>query len=173
MQNKSKPQSRKYPPRPHRRGVKLVVYLLAVTSVLAVVVVLFVSNQPLISKSQVKSADFPVYLPTVAPDGYKLTENSVSVGGNTVTYSLGNPETSNSIAITVQPTPGRFKMTQLVEGASVKSFDVSSGVLYDLSTEGSYKYLLDTGDTLVFLTSKSRMDLATVKTIVENLTRVE
>lgn len=158
-------------PRLMHGNLKLILYLLVATLVLVSLVLIILDNRPVINKSAIKGTNFPVYLPKKIPEGYQLGEESISATSNVVSYTLANRETNNSITITVQPMPGQFSMSQLAEGGQVKSYQISSGTLYDLTTEGSYKYILDTGDTLVFFRSKKPTDLDTIRYIAENLTR--
>ncbi len=153
--------------------IRVVIYILLTLGAVAGVAFAFLGNQPMLNKQVFSEADFPVYVPKRVPSGYRLNKESVSATSEVVSYALVDDQVDNSFTITVQPTPGRFSMTQLVDGGQVKSYQTSSGTLYDLTTNKSYQYLLDTGDTLVFITSKNATDIATVKSIAENLTRVD
>ena len=169
----SVPEQTNQKPTAQLSPVRILIYALLVLGVIVGVVFIVLSNQPMISKQALTETNFPVYVPKRIPPGYQLSEESVSATSEVVSYSLVGDQADNSFTITVQPTPGRFNMAQLIEGGQVKGYQTSSGTLYDLTTSKSYQYLLDTGDTLVFITSKNATDIATVKSIAENLTRVD
>lgn len=60
----------------------------------------------------------------------------------------------------------------MIEGGSVKSTVLASGTLYDLSAGGASKYLLDMGDSLVFITSARSINTSTINALAIDLQRV-
>ncbi len=120
--------------------------------------------------STIRQAQFPVYAPQAAPEGYTLQKNRTVVTDSTIVYSFAN-ERGDGITVTVQPRPSSLDMRQMTEGGSVKSTILSSGTLYDLSAGGASKYLLDMGDSLVFITSVQAVNTSIINTLAANLKR--
>lgn len=120
--------------------------------------------------STVRQARFPVYAPASAPEGFSLQKSHTVVTDSTVTYSFVNQD-NDIITVTVQPRPSSLDMRQMVEGGSVKSTILASGTLYDLSVGGSSKFLLDMGDSLVFITSDRSINTSTINALAADLRR--
>ena len=148
-------------------------YLIAggvVTVSVAIGAYLLWPSSSVLDASTVHQAKFPVYAPTSAPKGFSLQKNHTVVTDSTVTYSFVNQE-NDIITVTVQPRPSSLDMRQMVEGGSVKSTILSSGTLYDLSVGGASKFLLDMGDSLVFITSAQSISTTTINSLASDLRR--
>ena len=132
----------------------------------------FLWSSPVIDRSLVKDAEFSVYAPRKAPDGYVLQEDLTRYSSNTLTYGFLSPEDGGKIVVTVQPLPNGFDMTQMTEGGSIDRTNTPQGTLYNLSAGGASKYLLNTGDSLIFLTSDSSISTASINSLVEDLVKL-
>ena len=128
-------------------------------------------NRPIVGRQIIHQADFAVYVPTAAPNGYSLQKDTAMVTGDTLTYAFVNAAGDATIAVTVQPRPASFNMKQMTEGGAVNSTTTANGVLYDLSAGGASKFLLDTGDSLVFITSAKTMTTVTINDFIASLRR--
>ncbi len=129
------------------------------------------SAHTLLDTSTVRQTSFTVYAPVVAPMGLMLQKGSTVVSDTTVTYALVNKSDGAVITVTVQPRPPSLDMRQMTEGGAVTSSILSNGTLYDLSTSGASKHLLDTGDSLVFITSMQAVNTATITALASSLKR--
>ncbi len=127
--------------------------------------------QPIVGRRVVSEANFPVYTPRRAPSGYRLVQDETRLGDRTLSYVFVDDKAERTITVTMQPTPSKFEMSQIVEGGSINSTAVASGMLYNLSSGDASKYVLDTGDTLVFLTSPDKIDTATINGLAASLVR--
>lgn len=149
----------------------IVVLLVLTLSISASVVVYWWLNRPLIDKSIVKDATFPVYIPKEAPEGYKLDSGQTKLDSDMLVYEFVSQDHGGRVVVTVQPMPTSFDMQKLIGSGSVSSTSTELGALYDLSVSSNSKFLLDTGDTLVFLTSDRRIETSTITAIANNLNR--
>ena len=95
------------------------------------------------------------------------------MNGEVLSYVLINQATNKQITVTVQPKPSNFDMSQMTKGGSVESVTVQLGILYNLSAGGSTRFLLNTGDTLIFMTSPESVDTETVTNLANSLTRFD
>ena len=129
-------------------------------------------STPVIDKALVADASFSVYAPRKAPSGYVIQESRTRLSSDTLTYAFRDAQANRDIVVTVQPLPSGFDMTQMTEGGSIDRITTSSGVLYNLSAGGASKYLLSTGDSLIFLTSSTAIDTATISSIADDLVKL-
>lgn len=129
-------------------------------------------NRPLLDADITDRAKFTVYVPTTSPNGYDLEKDLTVVSDDTLTYSFANRYDNATITVTVQPRPSHFDMKQMAEGGSVNSTATQNGTLYNLSAEGTSKYLLDMGDSLVFITSAKNINTATINALAASLKKV-
>lgn len=149
-----------------------IIVLSAFALLLALAVVAYRwANRPLISHEIVQQATFPVYVPREVPDGYALEGDKTKLDGNMLTYTFAKEADGRQIVVTVQPVPEGFDMQKLIGSGSINSISTTVGVLYDLSVGSGSKYLVNTGEVLVFLTSTVRIDTPTATTIVNSLSR--
>lgn len=143
----------------------------AVIACAVVGVYFFWPHASVLDASTVRQVKFPVYAPKSSPEGFVLQKNSTVVTDSTITYSFANDQ-NDIITVTVQPRPSSLDMRQMTEGGSVKSTVLASGTLYDLSAGGASKYLLDMGDSLVFITSARSINTSTINALAIDLQRV-
>lgn len=140
--------------------------------VLSGVMYYWLSRQPLIDEKTVAQADFPVYVPRHEPWGYELQASQTRITKDMLVYVLEGKAAGKNITVSVQPRPAGFNMTQLSEGGSISSAVIQNGTLYNLSTGESSKYLLDSGDALIFMTSPASIDTATVNALAISFSRL-
>lgn len=129
-----------------------------------------VTDRQIVDRSLASEADFSVYSPSQAPEGYELTR-SPSLSGQILTYSF-EAASGSTIAVTNQPRPTGFDISQMSKGGSISSIATNSGTLYDLSIGQSGQFLLDTGDALIYFTSPSRIDIVTVSSLANDLQKI-
>ena len=153
-------------------GAKRLYWLigLALLILVAAAVVLLLLDRPIVGRSLASEADFSVYSPSRAPEGYELTR-SPSLSGEILTYSF-EAASGSTIAVTNQPRPSSFDISQMSKGGSISSIATSSGTLYDLSIGQSGQFLLDTGDALIYFTSPSRIDTVTISSLANDLRKI-
>lgn len=129
------------------------------------------SVRPVVDRRVIDQAGFVVYAPTTAPRGYSVRNEATAITGDTLTYTFSGTAGDADITVTVQPRPSGFNMKQITEGGSVNSTATPNGTLYDLSAGNTSKYLLDTTDSLVFITSAQTVTAATVNDLAASLRR--
>ncbi len=132
---------------------------------------LFWTSQPIVEKRIIDKADFPVYLPNKLPEGLTLQRDQTQASKDMLSFVLYSSKTDQDIAVTVQPRPEGFNMQQMIGSGSVKSRAISVGIFYDLSANGSNKYLVDTGESLIFITTSEVIDEATIGRLADSLSR--
>lgn len=150
---------------------KALIGVTLLTSIAGVAVYYQNSNQPIIDKTVVSKAKFTVYSPSKPPEGYTLAKESVRLDDQTLSYKFVGNDQNRVITVTVQPLPSNFDMARLIGGGSVPSSVTQNGTLYNLSTKSNSQYLLNTGDSLVFFTSTTPIDSATISHLANSLTR--
>ena len=131
------------------------------------------SNQSVVDRQAIRQAPFTVYAPKSSPAGFAIIDEKTELSDDLLTYSFSNQAQDREIVVTVQPLPPSFDMQQLICSGTVSSTSTKNGMLYDLSTSGSGKFLLNTGDTLIFFTSSTTIDTATVNSLASDLVRHE
>lgn len=144
---------------------------LVVTVLGAGVFYIFWNNRSVVDKSVVDQATFTVYTPKSAPSGFSIDSAKTELSGELLTYSFSSEKQDKSISVTVQPLPPNFDMQQLIGSGTVTSTSTNNGILYDLSAGGVSKFLLNTGDALIFFTAPGRIDTATVNSLASSLVR--
>ncbi len=149
----------------------IVVLLVLALAISAGAVVYWWFDRPLIDMSIVKDATFPVYIPKEAPEGYKLDSSQTKLDSDMLVYEFTGQDHEGRVVVTVQPMPADFDMQKLIGSGSVGSTSTALGSLYDLSVSSNSKFLLDAGDTLIFLTSDRRIETSTITAIVNSLNR--
>lgn len=154
-----------------RRARKTLLLVVLVGVLLAGVAYYYWSKRTVLDEQIVKETGFTVYAPKDPPAGYELNEDSVKSDSGTVSYVFDGVLTDKSITVTVQPKPSGFNMSQMIDKGSIQSKAVASGTLYDLSAGGTSQHLLDTGDSLVFMTSSESIDTATINALAEDLVK--
>ncbi len=131
------------------------------------------TNQSVIERQIIREADFPVYAPRSAPDGFIVSQEETRLGGGVLSYVMTNEATDKDIIVTIQPRPSDFDMSQMTKGGSVESVATQNGTIYNLSAAGSARFLLNTDDTLVFLTSSENVEIVTITTLVNSMVRFD
>lgn len=129
-------------------------------------------NRPLLDPELTREADFPVYAPKAPPSGYKLEKDKTSLSDDVLTYVFDDKSGDSDITVTVQPRPANFDMSQMVQGGSIDAISTNRGMIYNLSIGGSSRYLLDSGDALIFFTSPSQIDKQTIVSLADSLSRL-
>lgn len=130
-------------------------------------------KQPIIDRDTISSADFTVYVPSKAPAGYTLREEQTSLSNGILTYGFQDESSDSDIIVTVQTKPSGFDMSQLSKDGSITSSSTSVGQLYNLSVGNSSQYLLDTGDSLLYITSPNNIDTSTVNSLANSLSKYD
>ena len=133
--------------------------------------ILLRSRPALIDQALIAEAGFPVYTPQRAPSGYTLDVSRTSVSSTAMTYTFTAKDGQSSIVVTVQPLPASFDMQKLIGSGTVTTTTTSNGTLYDLSAGGKSQYALNTGDALLFFTSTTAINAATINALVADLAR--
>lgn len=128
----------------------------------------FVYKKSVLSPSVVEQAGFTVYAPKSAPSGFQLDETKTGISRNFLTYGFVSDDASREITVTVQPIPPGFDMSAIINHGKISSTDIELGTLYDLSAGGTSKYLINSGDTLIFLLSPKSIDKTTVNSLVDS-----
>ena len=152
---------------------KKVVMCIIVVIITTIVILTYVAwtQQPVIDRRIIREADFPVYAPRTLPEGFAVKREQTQLGDGVLSYVFVSQKTNREITVTVQPKPKQFDMSQMTKGGSIKNVALQAGTLYDLSAGGSSRFLFDTGDTLVFLTSPDLVDMATMTNLANSLDR--
>lgn len=172
MQQSSEAQGIHRPSRSFSRRARWWLAVSAVAVVLVVIGAIYLAiSQPLIDRKVVADAGFAVYVPSKLPSGYHVDRSATVLGGNTLTYVLNAADSGKSITLTVQPMPRGFDISKMVDKVSIQSTATTSGIMYNLSSGESTQYLLDAGDTLVFITSPTKIDTATIGALVNSLVK--
>lgn len=153
-------------------GVKRIFWLVGLIclSLVGLVSIVFLMDHPIVERSLASKAGFSIYSPSRSPSGYELTR-SPSLSGEILTYSFEAAKGS-TIAVTNQPRPAGFDISQMSKGGSISSTATNSGTLYDLSIGQTGQFLLDTGDALIYFTSQSRIDMVTVSSLANDLRKI-
>ena len=160
------------PTRFTKRKVRIAVAISTIVVGAGAVVIYSVwRNQPIIDQRLIREADFPVYVPRSLPEGFVVQREHTQLDTGVLSYVVASETTGREVTVTVQPKPAKFDMSQMTKGGSIESVAVTTGILYNLSAVGTSRYLLDTGDTLVFLTSPSSIDMATMTSLTNSLDR--
>ena len=161
----------------HRSGLrhrtKIVILILGGSLVLGGGALYFIMRpQPLLDPALVGKVNFPVYAPKTLPNGYTLKKDSQQVNQGVFVYELDGPA-QQTIAVTLHSSPDGFDMTKMMEGGSISSTATPVGPMYNLSAGGTSKYLLDVGSELIFLTSPTKIDTATINALASSLAKVQ
>ena len=158
-----------------KRTIRWMAVLVIAVIIIAGVVIGYIvwSSHSVIERQIIREADFPVYAPRSEPDGFVVSREETRLGGGVLSYVLTNEATGKDITVTVQPRPSDFDMSQMTKGGSVESVVTQNGTIYNLSVAGSARFLLNTSDTLVFLTSSESVEIATVTVLVNSLVRFD
>lgn len=130
------------------------------------------NSAAVVDREIASAADFTVYSPRQAPSGYQLEAEQTSLNNDILTYKFTSQSNRTDIVVTVQDRPEGFSMSEISKGGSISSTAMSSGTLYDLSTGDTSKYLLDTGLSLVYITSSGSINTATINSLVNNLRKI-
>ena len=130
-------------------------------------------SRVVVDRAVLAEASLKVYSPRQAPDGYRVASDQTSLRQGILSYTFTNDTENSDITVTVQDKPINFDMGQLTHGGTVNSTLTDKGTLYDLSAGGINKYLLDTGTSLIFITTPSDVVRETVDSLVRDLRRVK
>ncbi len=130
------------------------------------------SQSSVVGREIASEASFTVYAPKHSPAGYQIERDQVNLGNNILSYEFSSQSADNPITVTVQPRPSGFDVAELTKGGSINSTVTDNGALYDLSVGGVSQYLLDTGDSLVYLTSPGSVDVATINQLANSLQKL-
>lgn len=126
-------------------------------------------NRLAIDKSAFSEANFSVYAPSKPPKGYKTVHDDTVLSNGVLTYSFQSQEAENTITVTVQAKPDNFDMAASASSGSINATATPNGTLYNLSTGQSSKYMLDAGDSLLFITSEKSISNAQINSLVTDL----
>lgn len=121
----------------------------------------------------ISRVSFPVYYPTTLPTNYTLKTDSAVGTNTTVYYTLADDAGKNAITVTLQATPATFDASKIIGSNPISTSITSTGTLYNLSAGSSSKYMLNTGKTLIFITSPTTIDGTVMNTITNNLAQVK
>lgn len=149
--------------------------LLVVVASLAIIAIgywYWESRLSVVGREIASEASFTVYAPKHAPAGYQIERDQVNLGNNILSYEFSSQSADKRITVTVQPRPPGFDVAELTKGGSISSTVTDNGALYDLSVGGVSQYLLDTGDSLVYLTSPGSVDVATINQLANSLQKL-
>lgn len=156
-----------------KRKSKIFVLVFAVTLLLAGFGIYYWrSSVSIIDRKLASQADFTVYAPRQEPKGYKLQQEQTSLENDLLTYKFTGSDEKLDIIVTVQDRPDGFNMNQISEGGSINATAMDSGTLYNLSTGETGQYLLDTGISLVYITSPSGIDTTTINSLANSLRKI-
>ncbi len=125
-----------------------------------------------VDRKVVSSADFATYAPRQAPSGYQVQDDQTSFENEILTYKFASKTDDPDIVVTVQDRPDGFSMTEISKGGSLSSRAMDSGTLYDLSTGETGQYLLDTGVSLVYITSAGDINASTINLLANSLRKI-
>lgn len=154
-----------------RRARLVTVVALLAAALVAVGYWYWYDNQSVVDHKLVDEAKFTVYAPKHPPAGYETDTDRASLSGGVLSYGFTDETSDKDVTVTVQAKPQGFDMTQLTKGGSVSSTSVTAGVLYNLSVGGSTQYLLDTGDSLIYITSSKAIDHVWVSEFANSLSK--
>lgn len=118
----------------------------------------------------VEAATSTIYLPSPLPNGYFLDKTSPRVDQGTVFYTLRNNSANQAVTISIQSKPAGFDAKPLVAQRVATEVASPLGAAYNASTEDKSTYILVTTDkTLIFMNSESKIDDATMTTLLASL----
>lgn len=124
-------------------------------------------------QSITSEVNFPLYYPKTLPKGYSLKNESVTGSTKTVYYTLVNGMSEQDITVTIQATPGSFDASKIIGSNPIPTTILPVGTLYNLSTGETSSYMLNTGKSLIFLTSPSILEGSTISSLCESLTEIQ
>lgn len=130
------------------------------------------NSASVVDREVVEAADFTVYSPRRAPVGYQLQEDKTSLKNGILTYEFAGESSRADIVVTVQDRPEGFSMSEISKGGSISSTAMDSGTLYDLSAGEAAQYLLDTGVSLVYITSPGSINTGTINSLANSLRKI-
>lgn len=158
-----------------RRRRKIIIIVCAISIVLAASAVgywlLFGRSASPLPKELVAQATFPIYYPEKLPEGYTLKPGSATGDSTAVYYTLIDATGKQSITVTTQATPNGFDASKLIGASPIPTTITPNGTLYNLSAGGSTKYMLTTGEAMVFITSPGIVNASVVSSITNSFTR--
>jgi hypothetical protein len=131
------------------------------------------TDAPPLPKQIIAQADFPLYFPSTLPTGYTLKVNSVGGDTSAVYYTLVDATGKKAITITMQATPASFDASKIIGSNPIPTTIIPIGTLYNLSTGGTSKYMLNTSKTLLFITSSTAIDGKIINAITANLAEIK
>lgn len=130
---------------------------------------LFARSVPPLPKEIVAQASFPVYFPKELPEGYNISPKDVVNTDGVLFYTLKTEDNKHSITVSLQAVPKDFDPTRALGEKTVPTTITSNGTLYDFSKGKATKYLLNTGNALVYITTASNVEAKEIMTIVNSL----
>lgn len=130
------------------------------------------STTPL-PKELIAQATFPIYYPEKLPEGYMLKAGSATGDSNAVYYILADSSGKHAITITSQAIPATFDAAKIMGSNPIPTTITPAGTLYNLSAGGSSKYMLNTGSTLLFITSPETINGKNMTAITSSLTEIK
>lgn len=159
--------------RPWARKLKFLWWItLVVGLVLAAGFWYWRQSSSVVERRVVAEAGFTVYAPRQAPAGYVIESDQTSLKNDILTYKFTSQSDGGDMVVTVQDRPDGFSMSEISKGGSISSTAMDSGTLYDLSTGEAGQYLLDTGVSLVYITSQGKIDKAAVNALANDLRKI-
>ena len=156
-----------------KRKLKALVWVIVLVSiVVALGIWYWRDSASVVDRKLVSGADFTAYAPRQAPAGYKIQQDQTSLENGLLTYKFTGSSGESDIIVTVQDRPDGFNMNEISKGGSISSTAMDSGTLYNLSSGETSQFLLDTGVSLVYITSPSNVDTGTVNSLTNSLRKL-
>ena len=153
---------------------------IVLATIICLAVVFFVAwrwydARPVLDRSVVAEANFTVYEPKNVPSGYQVNGGEASLKNGILTYTINDKsDLGRDITVTTQAKPSGFDMSAMGKGGSSVSGNITNaGTLYNLSAGGTSQYLLDAGDSLVYITSPGELEPSVVNSLTASFVRVK
>ncbi len=130
------------------------------------------SRPPAIIDSAItEKVSYKVYAPSKLPSGYRLNDQGAESGG-VISYSMQQGD-STLVIVTLQAAPAGFNMASMVGDSKISSTSTDLGDMYDMSVAGTSRFLVNTGGTLLFVTSPERLETNFVRDLVNSMRSVK
>lgn len=115
-----------------------------------------------------QSVSYAIYYPTKEPAGYKFDSSSIQNSNGALSYSLTKPG-SQPIVITQQATPKNFDPKAMFQHNPLPTTISPLGTIYDLSYKNQSRFMVDSTDSLIFISSGSKLSNSQLHQIITGL----
>jgi hypothetical protein len=124
-------------------------------------------NNPLPASIR-QSTSYSLYYPAKEPVGYSVDQSTIKSVNGVVTYNLTKPD-SSPIVVTQQATPKGFDPKSLFQHNPLPTTISPLGTIYDLSYKNQTRFMINSADSLIFISSDGKITNAQLQQIVQGL----